>query len=192
MDAIARRFYAAPARPHGFLRRWLAARDRKILLALLAPRPGERALDVGCGAGAHARLLAARGVAVTCVDLEPAVVARVAPLVAEALVGDLDALALGRTFERVLCWGALEYARDPESALARLAAHVAPGGRLVVQVPERSPAGRIYRFARRAAHHFSPLLLDQSALDRAAARAGLAPAGHLHRTLHSLALAWER
>jgi 2-polyprenyl-3-methyl-5-hydroxy-6-metoxy-1,4-benzoquinol methylase len=192
MDALARRFYAAPPRRLGLLRRFLAARDRRILLALLAPRPGERVLDVGCGAGAHARLLAARGLAVTCIDLEPEVVARVAPSVAEALVGDLDELSLGRSFERVVCWGVLEYARDPESALARLAAHVAPGGRLAVQVPERSAAGRIYRLARRAAHRFSPRLLDQSTLDRAAARAGLAPTGHVHRTLHSLALAWER
>jgi 2-polyprenyl-3-methyl-5-hydroxy-6-metoxy-1,4-benzoquinol methylase len=192
MDAAALRFYAAPPRPPGVLRRWLAARDEEILLALLAPRPGERALDVGCGAGAHARLLRAMGLAVSCVDLAPEVVRRIAPFVDEALVGDLDQLALGRTFDRVICWGALEYARDPGRAIERLAAHVAPGGRLVVQAPERTFAGRIYRFAQQALHQLTPLLLDEQELDRAAARAGLRRSGRARHTLHSLAIGWSR
>lgn len=191
MDAVALDFYAAPPRPLGLIRRRLAARDEEILLALLAPRHGERALDVGCGAGGHARLLTALGLRVTCVDCAAEVVARVAPTVHEALVGDLERLALGRTFERVVCWGALEYARDPEIALERLAAHLAPGGRLVVQVPERSFAGRVYRFAQRALHRLSPTLLDEQELDRAAARVGLRRTGRARRTLHSLAISWS-
>jgi SAM-dependent methyltransferase len=46
------------------------------LWTLLGLQPGERLLDVGCGTGRHAVALAARGVAVTGVDLSPAMLER--------------------------------------------------------------------------------------------------------------------
>jgi SAM-dependent methyltransferase len=42
------------------------------LLALLSPPPGSRLLDVACGRGRHARMLAAQGFDVTGIDLAPA------------------------------------------------------------------------------------------------------------------------
>ena len=46
-----------------------AERHADVVLDLLDVRPGSRILDVGCGAGRHARALARRGVRVTGVDL---------------------------------------------------------------------------------------------------------------------------
>jgi SAM-dependent methyltransferase len=45
------------------------------LLDLLAPRPGSRMLDVGCGRGRHSRILAEKGFDVTGIDLAPSSIA---------------------------------------------------------------------------------------------------------------------
>jgi len=49
------------------------------LSALLELRPGQRLLDLGCGTGRHAVPLAGRGLAVTGVDLSPAMLHGRAP-----------------------------------------------------------------------------------------------------------------
>ncbi len=56
----------------------------------LLPRAG-RALDVACGAGRHALWLAARGLAVTALDRDPARIAALQALGIDARVADLEA-----------------------------------------------------------------------------------------------------
>jgi 2-polyprenyl-6-hydroxyphenyl methylase/3-demethylubiquinone-9 3-methyltransferase len=179
------------SRQRGFLA-WLAARDREAIGTLLDPRPGLTLLDAGCGAGLHARTHAAAGLRVTAVDLSPAMVDLVRPHVAEARVGDLETLALGARFDRVLCSGALDYVADVEGAFARLAGHVAPGGRLVVMGPRRAPGGHAYRLAYRMLHKIDVQLLDARALDGAARAEGLRPLGARRPFLHSVVAGWER
>ncbi len=180
------------ARRRGGLLGWLARRDGAALFRLLDARPGERALDVGAGAGLHARALAARGVAVTAVDLAPELVALVRPHVAEAVVGDLATLALGRRFPRVLCSGVLDYVADPIRCMVNLAEHVAEGGRLVVMVPRAGLAGRVYRALHRAATGIDVHLFDGRELDAAARASGLVPVGAARPLPHDLVLAWRR
>jgi len=167
---------------------WLARRDRTLLFDLLAIAPGLTVLDAGCGAGHHARELAARGLHVTAIDRAPRMVERVRAFVASAEVADLDELALGRTFDRVLCAGVLEFVADPEASLGRLAQHLAPGGRLAVMVPRASLGGRVYR----RLHRVDFRLFTARQLDRAAASCGLALIAHAHPFVHSLVIAWER
>ena len=45
--------------------------ENELMLALLAPKRGERLLDIGCGTGNHLRLFAERGLDVTGIDSSP-------------------------------------------------------------------------------------------------------------------------
>lgn len=93
-------------------------------------------LDAGCGTGRVAIELAARGLDVAGVDVDPEMLVtarRLAPALpwAEADLAELD---LGRRFDAVVLAGnVLLFVRpgSQRSVIARCAAHLAPGGALV-------------------------------------------------------------
>ncbi len=93
-------------------------------------------LDAGCGTGRVAIELARRGVDVVGVDLDAAMLdsaRRKAPGLSW-VQADLSTLDLGRSFELVVMAGNVLLFVDPGTEAAvvgRLAAHLAPGGRLV-------------------------------------------------------------
>ena len=111
------------------------------------PLDGRRALDVGCGAGLLAEPLARLGAAVTGVDAAPeSIAAAQAHAAAMGLAidyrsGELATLGLGR-FDPVTCMEVLEHVADKPAFMAQLAAHLAPGGLLVLSTPNRTPASR--------------------------------------------------
>lgn len=94
-------------------------------------------LDVACGTGAHLAELRKR-YAVEGVDLSPAMLAVAQRrLTGIALhVADMRTLDLGTTFDAVIClFSSIGYVTDPSemrSTVARLAAHLAPGGVLIL------------------------------------------------------------
>ena len=90
----------------------------------------------------------------------------------------------------MLCVGLLELARAPFDCLARLADHVADGGRLAVVAPRRSLIGRLYR----RMSSLDVQLFDRAALDEVLAARGLRPLGHvLHLfPLDRFVAAWIR
>ena len=97
--------------------------------------PPPRALDVACGAGRHARLLAARGYRVVAMDYARAALAALRAR-AGANAGAIDAVVadvtrwplLGARFDLVLVVDFLERALWPA-----LRAAVAPGGALLIE-----------------------------------------------------------
>jgi SAM-dependent methyltransferase len=102
-------------------------------------RPTARSvLDVACGTGAHARALLDAGFQVVGVDLEPAFVAmaRTRCPEGEFHVADMTAFRLPARFDAVMClFGSIGYARTERAlgaAIARMRAHLQPGGVLVV------------------------------------------------------------
>jgi SAM-dependent methyltransferase len=123
--------------------------ERRALFELLQPKPGERILDAGCGAGYDAAELCARGAIVTGIDRSPSMVAAARELGIEATLADLHDFDLGQRFDKVLCAGPLEFCEDPPRVLSRLAAHLAPGGRIVLLFPTRANGGRLYRLYHR-------------------------------------------
>lgn len=110
------------------------------------------ALDVACGTGAHAAALAnAHGFEVDGVDLDPALVAIARSKCPRGRFVQADMLAfdLRRTYDTVLClFGSIAYTVTVPrlwGALARLGAHLGPGGVVVVEpflTPDSFDAGR--------------------------------------------------
>jgi len=112
------------------------------LLHLLPP-PG-RALDIGAGSGRDAAALAARGFAVTAVEPTAELRAEGARLHAASAIGwrddslpDLPILAAaGERFDLVLLTAVLMHldADERARAMARIAAHLSPGGRVFMSL----------------------------------------------------------
>jgi SAM-dependent methyltransferase len=101
------------------------------LVDMLAPRPGERILDLGCGDGAFTAMVAATGAAVTGVDASPELVAAARALGIDAIVGDGRALGFAADFDAVVSNAALHWMGDPVPVLAGVARALRPGGRFV-------------------------------------------------------------
>jgi 2-polyprenyl-3-methyl-5-hydroxy-6-metoxy-1,4-benzoquinol methylase len=131
--------YGMPA----FYNRYIDICQRRALAPWLRKpaRSAGATLDVGCGIGRWSLELARLGHDVTAVDLSPRMIERAQARAREAgvacrfAVGDAAGLALGRTFDLILCVTVLQHIMDPaaaESAIARLAAHLSPSGELVL------------------------------------------------------------
>jgi SAM-dependent methyltransferase len=117
-------------------------------------RPGDRVLDVGCGAGRHAFEAYRRGARVVALDLSeedlPGVRGMLrameleaqTPSVARAQVirGDVLSLPLpDESFDRVIASEILEHVPEDHAAMAELARVLRPGGLLAVTVPRWWP-----------------------------------------------------
>src|SRR5512132_504382 len=96
-------------------------------------------LDVACGTGEHARLLAAKGFIVDGVDLDPAFV-RIAEQKHPAgkfFTGEMSDFHLSRRYDAVLCLfssiGYLKTLDRVSRALACFREHLAPSGILLVE-----------------------------------------------------------
>jgi SAM-dependent methyltransferase len=99
----------------------------------LVGREGGTLLDVACGTGHHLALLAEH-YRVEGVDLDPAMIELTRARGLTARVGDLLTLDLGRRFDVVTClFSSIAYVADLAGAVGRLAAHVGPGGVVVVE-----------------------------------------------------------
>jgi S-adenosylmethionine-dependent methyltransferase len=111
------------------------------LAECLAGLPPRRVLDVGCGQGTQALLLARRGHAVTGLDASAQLLGdfRTALTAESAEVGDrvrlvrgeaeaLSSLFAGSSFDVVLCHGVLMYFPDPGPLLDAMAQVLVPGG----------------------------------------------------------------
>lgn len=133
-----------------FYNRVIHWEQRLALAPWLRVRPGTRVLDVGCGVGRWSRLLAGRGAEVLGVDLSPTMICEARRRAAgEGLscrfaVADAARLQLGERFDLVLGVTVLQHILDAamlQTALSAMAAHLAPGGRMVLL--EAAPAARI-------------------------------------------------
>lgn len=98
---------------------------------LLAPRPGERILDLGCGDGALTEKLTATGAVVVGVDSSPEFVAAAQARGLDARQMDGHALTFSQEFHAVFSNAALHWMLQPAAVIAGVARALKPGGRFV-------------------------------------------------------------
>lgn len=101
------------------------------VVELLAPRPGERILDLGCGDGALTAKLAALGCEIVGVDASPEMVAAAKSLGLEVRVMDGNALRFDAEFDAVFSNAALHWMKAPENVVAGVWRALKPGGRFI-------------------------------------------------------------
>ena len=99
--------------------------------------PGVSVLDVACGTGVLIPDYLERGAAqVTAIDIAPEMVRIAREKFPQENVrfvcGDAETAPLGEGFDAIVIYNAFPHFPDPERLVARLAALLAPGGRLTV------------------------------------------------------------
>jgi SAM-dependent methyltransferase len=111
--------------------------SHSVIVALLGEGGGRRLLDAGAADGFLAEVLTERGWIVTAVERDPVQADRARGRCHEVIVGDLVEVAakLPGPFAAIVYGDVLEHLTDPAAALATVNQHLAPGGRVVVSVP---------------------------------------------------------
>lgn len=164
-----------------------AARDPMIGRFIAGCPPGGRVLDLGCGTGHYARLMAQAGLAVEALDAVPEMVERAARLPGVAarlgVFADLDAIA---EYDGIWCYFSLLHAPRSEfpAHLRRIATALRPGGLLYLGMKRgrgggRDRLGRYYEY------------YERDDLEAHLIQAGLTPSGCWFGTGEGLAASPE-
>jgi SAM-dependent methyltransferase len=108
-----------------------------VILSLLGEGRGRRVLDAGAADGFLAEILTARGFDVTAVERDPVQAERARAKCRDVIVADLAEAAptLSGPFDAIIYGDVLEHLGDPLSALLAVNQTLAPGGLVVVSVP---------------------------------------------------------
>jgi trans-aconitate methyltransferase len=103
------------------------------VVALLAPRAGERILDLGCGDGRLTGRIATSGAEVVGVDASPAMVEAACRRGLDARVLSADALPFDSEFDAVFSNATLHWVLEPAKAIAGVYRALKPSGRFVAE-----------------------------------------------------------
>ncbi len=115
---------------HSFVTRYGEA-----LLDLLAPRPGERILDLGCGTGHLTKQIADRGATVIGLDNSAAMIAAAQQAYPDVtfVLADATNFAFEAPFDAIFSNAALHWVQPPEAAVRCIARALKPNGRFVAE-----------------------------------------------------------
>ena len=101
---------------------------------LLAPRPGERVLDLGCGDGVLTEKLVAMGCEVVGVDASPEQVAGGRARGLDCRVASGEDLPFAGEFDAVFSNAAMHWMRRADAVIAGVQRALKPGGRFVAEM----------------------------------------------------------
>jgi SAM-dependent methyltransferase len=104
------------------------------VLEWLAPQPGERILDLGCGDGQLTAKIAACGAEVVGADASAAMIASAKAKGLDARLLSAESLPFLAEFDAVFSNAALHWVRDQEAMLAGVHRALKPGGRFVAEM----------------------------------------------------------
>lgn len=104
------------------------------IFAWLAPRPGQRILDLGCGDGALTERIVAAGAEVVGVDASEDMIAAARNRGLDAVVMDGHALIFEQEFDVVFSNAALHWMVRPEEVIAGVRRALRPRGRFVAEL----------------------------------------------------------
>jgi trans-aconitate methyltransferase len=106
------------------------------VVELLAPRPGERIIDLGCGTGALTAQIAAAGAEVLGIDSSDAMIARARELYPQLRfeVAKGEDFAVDAPVDAVFSNAALHWMSPPEAVAVSVARALEPGGRFVAEM----------------------------------------------------------
>lgn len=138
----------------GFYNRAIQHAQRLALAPWLHASAGQSVLDVGCGVGRWSRHLARQGARVTGIDISATMTGEATRRAAMEGVGercrfevaDLARLNMGERYDLITGVTVLQHILDDAAfrrAIVALAAHLAPGGRMVLL--EAAPTRRVER-----------------------------------------------
>jgi trans-aconitate methyltransferase len=122
------------------------------LLDLLAARPGERILDIGCGTGHLTAQIAKAGAHVTGIDRSPEMICQAQEEYPDLRFQVMDAreIALAESFDAVFSNATLHWITEPERVIAGIARSLRPGGRFVAEFGGKGNTARFLAAAARA------------------------------------------
>ncbi len=103
------------------------------VLEWLAPRAGERVLDLGCGDGVLTRKLVDAGCSVVGVDMSEDLLAAASKLGLDVQLADGHALNFNEEFDAVFSNAALHWMSEPEKVISGIRRALKPGGRFVAE-----------------------------------------------------------
>lgn len=103
------------------------------IMSWLAPQPGERILDLGCGDGVLTLALMVQGARVTGVDASADFVSAARGRGVDAWLMDGEALDFNEEFDAVFSNAALHWMTDADAVAAGMARALRRGGRLVAE-----------------------------------------------------------
>ena len=115
------------------------------VVELLAPQPGERILDLGCGDGPLSLAIAEMGASVVGVDASAEQIEAARARGLDARVMDGMALTFEGEFDAVFSNAALHWMRDPDAVIAGVRRALKPGGRFVGEFGGGDNVGRLRR-----------------------------------------------
>lgn len=120
------------------------------VVELLAPQPGERILDLGCGDGVLTKKLVDFGCRVVGVDASPEFIVAARALGLDARPMDGQALTFNEEFDAVFSNAALHWMKEMEKVIDGVYRALKPGGRFVAEMGGKGNIDKIEAATRRA------------------------------------------